>query len=180
MQALDKLIQSTLAMADNQMLAAPFDPDWRSPCERYQSENLTWWQPTAQETPVTFAGVENALELTIHDDIKAYYSSYWSGTLEADSEEGRVSLIQLWNPEDFERLVANLIGHAIAKHRLKQPLTVFFANTEPDSELFLSIDNETGVILLENPGKPPLRQVDENIEKFLGRLNPQIRPPDIY
>ena len=77
-------------------------------------------------------------------------------------------------------MIANLIGHLLAKQRLKQPFTVFFANTEPDSELFLSIDNQTGAIMLEEPGKPALRQVETDIATFLARLEPKIRPSDIY
>lgn len=180
MQALKTFIERTLELTDNRELTAPFDPEWRSPCELHQDTGLTYWRPSEQAPPVSFAGLENALECDIHADIKSYYGNYWSGTLEADSEEGRVSLIQLWNQEDFDRLIANLIGHALAKQRLRQPLTIFFANTEPDSEMFLSIDNNSGRILLEEPGKPPLREVDSDINRFIERLTPQIRQPELY
>lgn len=180
MQALTKFIEDTLDLAERRELTAPFDAQWRSSCELHQDTEFTYWRPTPQETPVSFAGLENALECEVHPAIKSYYGSYWSGTLEADSEEGRVSLIQLWNPEDFDRLIANLIGHALAKQRLKQPMTVFFANTEPDSELFLSIDNASGAIMLEEPGKPPMRQVESDISTFISRLTPQLRQPELY
>lgn len=180
MQALEKFVERTLLLTDNRELKTPFDAQWRSPCELHQDTEYTYWRPVPQETPVSFAGLENALECEIHPDIKAYYGSYWSGTLEADSEEGQVSLIQIWNAEDFDRLIANLIGHALAKQRLRQPLTIFFANTDPDSELFLSIDNGSGAILLEEPGRAPLRQVDPDISSFIGRLTPQIRQPELY
>ena len=180
MQALETFIEATLAITENQELAAPFDPEWRSPCEIHQDTEFTYWRPKAQDEPVNFAGLENALECEIHPDIKAFYGSYWSGTLEADSEEGRVSLIQLWNPEDFDRLIANLIGHSMAKQRIKQPFTVFIANTDPESELFLSIDNATGAVMLEEPGRAPIREVESDVASFLGRLSPKIRPPELY
>lgn len=129
---------------------------------------------------MSFQGLSNALEIAIHPDIQAYYGSFWCGSIEAESEEGHVSLIQLWNPDDFDRLIQNLIGHALMKRRSKQPFTVFIANTEADSELFLSIDNDSGAILLEEPGKPPLRQVEDNLVAFLNRLTPVLQPPDIY
>jgi SecY interacting protein Syd len=179
-QALTEFIDATLNIAESGLLSSPFHDDWRSPAERHQDSDLTYWKPVRQEPPVSFAGLSNALELEIHPDIQAYYAGYWSGTLEADSDEGRVSLIQLWNTEDFDRLIANLIGHALAKQKSRQGFTVFIANTDPDTEMFLSIDNTSGAILLEEPGKPPLRQVETDIHTFLRRLKPQIRPPDIY
>ena len=179
MQALDDLIERTLAMTDSGELSSPFDPDWRSPCELRQDTDFTWWRPVKQTEPINFAGLENALECEIHADIKSWYGSYWSGTLEADSKEGPVSLIQLWNPEDFDRLVANLIGHALAKQRRKEDFSVFFANTDPDSELFLSMDNLSGAVLLEEPGHA-LRQVETDISSFLQRLAPQTRQPRLY
>jgi SecY interacting protein Syd len=86
----------------------------------------------------------------------------------------------LWNAEDFDRLIANLIGHALAKQKSRHEFTVFIANTDPDTEVFLSIDNSSGAILLEEPGKPPLCQVEADIHTFLRRLKPKNRPTDIY
>lgn len=180
MNALTRFIERALDTRKDGTMKSPFDPEWRSPCELHQDSDWTYWRPIAQDPPVDFAGLENALEHEIHPDIKAYYGSYWSGTLEADSEEGQVSLIQLWNNEDFDRLIANLIGHALSKRRTRSRFSVFIANTDPDTELFLSIDNETGAVLLEEPGRKPIRQVDENISAFLDRLQPSARQPDIY
>lgn len=180
MRALDAFIERTLTLTDAGYLTAPFDPEWRSDCELHQTDGLTCWRPVPQSLTVDFSGLANAVEAEIHPDIQAYYSSYWSGTLEADSEEGQVSLIQLWNADDFERLITNLVGHALMKIRAKLPYTVFFANTDPNTEYFLSIDNKTGAVLLEEPGKPPLREVETDIQTFLDRLTPALRQPDLY
>ncbi|HJN51933.1 MAG: SecY-interacting protein [Pseudomonadales bacterium] len=158
-----------------------FDPDWPSPCRiGAPAAGYIRWEPVPQSQTTDFRGLENALELEIHKDIKAYYGSYWCGALEATAEEGHVSLIQMWNPQDFDRLIENLIGHAMAKRRLKHPFTVFVATTEADSELFLSVDNDTGGVLLEEPGCPPRRQVDENLASFIDRLTPCLAQPKIY
>ena len=180
MQALADFIERTLELIESRLLSSTFDPDWRSDCELQQTVGRTFWRPMTQLPRVNFSGLANAVEAPIHQDIENYYGSYWSGTLEAESQEGRVSLIQLWNPEDFERLIANLVGHALNKMRAKHPYTVFFANTDPDSELFLSIDNDSGVVLLEEPGKPPIREVESDISTFLTRLEPKIRQPELY
>ena len=117
MRALSNFIESTLNLSESGTLSSAFDPEWRSACELYQDDQATYWRPIKQTPQINFAGLAIALEMEIHPDIQDYYRSFWSGTLEARSEEGRVSLIQLWNDDDFERLIANLIGHALAKQR---------------------------------------------------------------
>jgi SecY interacting protein Syd len=165
-------------VADFPNLVDPFDPQWRSPCETgepYESEDgveVIPWRPLRRAFADDFAGLERALEVPIHDDVKAYYGRYWSGGLEATADEGHVSLILLWNPADAQRLVENLIGHALAKRRARAPLTVFFACTEPNSDLFLSIDNATGAVVLEAPGAKPIRTVAPSLTVFLRGLVP--------
>lgn len=154
------------------------DPEWRSPCE--VGEPHAWpdgtqvvrWHPVARRYAQDFAGLENALETTIHPDIKAYFGAFWSGGLEARASEGHVSLILLWNQADAERLVGNLIGHALAKQRARAPFSVFFACTEANSELFLTVENDSGRVLLERPGRKPLRMVAESLGAFLSELEP--------
>ena len=160
----------------------PLDQDWVSECQARtcDEEGLASWRPVAQVRAVDFSGLENALELEIHPDVKAYYGSFWSGSLEATSSEGHVSLIQLWNPADFDRLIENLIGHALAKKRLKHALTIFFANTESESEYFLSVDNSTGEVLLEKPGVAPVQKVDVCLADFISRLSPSLTSPGIH
>ena len=159
-------------------LIDPFDPQWRSPCETgvpFASGEYVQcvpWRPLRRAFADDFAGLERALETTIHPDIKAYYGRYWSGGLEATAQEGHVSLILLWNPSDAERLVENLIGHALAKRRARAPFTVFFACTEPESDLFLSVDNASGEVVLEAPGAKPIRTVASSLTVFLRGLVP--------
>jgi len=176
--ALDEFIEHTLKAYPR--LERWYDPEWRSPCEcaapfrNAQGEQSILWQPFKRSEPQyqDLAGLERALEISLHPDIRTYYGSYWSGGLEAEAPEGHVSLILLWNMEDAARLVENLIGHALAKRQARSPFTVFFACTEPDAEEFLSIDNETGKVLLEKPGSRPLRVVAENLAQFLQTLVP--------
>ena len=155
-----------------------FDPEWRSPCEigepfvGAEGVQLIRWQPLARRFAEDFAGLERALECPVHPDIKAYYGGFWSGGLEATAPEGHVSLIMLWNADDAVRLQENLIGHLLAKQRARSPFTVFFACTEPDSDLFLSVDNTSGVVVLEKPGSKPIRQVAGNLAEFLRHLYP--------
>lgn len=180
--ALDRFVADSLARYPR--LEDYFDPDWRSPCELgepyldAQGSRRVAWQPLRRSGADDFSGLERALELNIHPDIKSYYQRYWSGGLEAEAADGHVSLLLLWNPADGERLVENLIGHALAKRRARQPFSVFFACTEPDSDLFLTIENDTGRVLLEAPGRKPLRMVADCLGAFLETLTPA--PPELH
>lgn len=169
------------------VLEEPFDPEWRSPCEvgePYMDDSgiqRIRWEPLARRSELAsadFAPLERALECPIHQDVKDYYGAFWSGGLEAEAPDGHVSLILLWNEADLSRLIENLIGHALAKQRAKSPFTVFFACTEEDSELFLSIDNQSGAVLLERPGYKPLREVAPSLPRFLEELVPA--PPELH
>jgi SecY interacting protein Syd len=183
-EALDDFVDHTLKSYPD--LEVAFDPDWRSPCEigepyLREGEQRIAWRPLvrhAETAGADFAPLERALDITVHPDIKAYYGAYWSAGLEAEAVEGHVSLLFLWNAADAERLNENLIGHAMAKQRAKAPMTIFFACTEPDSELFLSVDNDSGTVVLEKPGYQPIREVAADLASFLATLVP--RPPLIH
>ena len=169
--------------AANTELTEVFDREWRSPCEYgepfFDDRGIQQirWRPLARQLDShDFHGLEHALELTVHQDIKDYYAAYWSGGLEADAPQGPVSLILLWNADDADRLIENLLGHALAKRRSRNPFTVFFACTDVDSELFLSVDNASGEVLLEKPGYKPIEVVAGSLGEFLNSLTPA--PPE--
>lgn len=179
--ALDRLIERYRERCG--ALEAEYDPEWRSPCELADdaaaASGRVRWEPLRRPVEVDlFAGLERALEAPIHPAIKTYYGRYWSGHLETRAPDGHVSLLQIWNEADADRLIENLIGHALAKRRARAPFTVFFACTEPDSELFLSVDNETGEVLLEEPGRKPLRVVAASLAEFLDTLTPAVADAD--
>lgn len=181
--ALERFVSRALETRGDTAFESGFDAEWRSPCEIDEpaTGGRTRWVPLRQTDPVDFRGLASAVEAPIHPDICAWYGSYWSGHFEAQSDEGRVSLIQLWNRDDFERLIENLVGHYMALRRARQPFTVFFANTDPDSHLFLSIHNTTGEVVLEEPGgKGPRKVVESDLATFLDRLAPLDVEPGIY
>ncbi len=162
------------------VLTTAFDPEWRSPCEcgPPDAAGRVSWIPRATGFIDHFTGLENALQEPVHDDIKQYYGHYWSGGLEAEADEGHVSLILLWNPSDAERLIENQIGHILNNRRAKAPLSLFFACTEPDSELILTVRNDSGEVLLERPGTRHRRVVAPSLAEFLGTLRPA--PPELH
>jgi len=151
----------------------PWEEQWQSPCllERRSEGENTPWRPVAIEQEIDlFKRLGEALECEVHPDIATYYSRYWSDPIYAAHADGELSLLFAWNEEELERLRANLIGHALTKQRLRQPLTLFFACTEPDADEFISVMNDDGSIWLELPGKKPLRRLAESLEEFLSQL----------
>lgn len=181
MVALDHFIEKTLEQYPR--LWNEYDSTWSSPCEIGSPVELAQvtaieWRPQLRQNTDDFAGLENAFETEIHPSIKDYYGSYWSGGLEATCNEGHVSLMFLWNDEDRDRLRDNIIGHALAQKRSRSPLSIFFACTEPASAYFLAVNNTSGAVQLELPGRKPLRTVDSSLDEFLNRLTPA--PPYLH
>ncbi|MEM7253440.1 MAG: SecY-interacting protein [Pseudomonadota bacterium] len=156
----------------------PFEPQWTSPCQdgEPRDDGTIHWRPRLRYPSGDFTGVETALELTLHDDIKAFYGTYFSETIKARSSDGELDLIQVWNRADQDRLLENVIGHLLAKRRARLSPTVFIAQTD-EEEYFLSIDNETGEVLLETPGLAPLRAIAPDVATFIDSLTPlTVRP----
>ncbi|GGK60885.1 SecY-interacting protein [Amphritea balenae] len=160
-----------------------YDNEWPSPC--YQGEpdqqQRIEWQPAHQSDQnnpcqAMFDRLETAIGYSIHPDIREWYSCIWSDPIPASCQDGDLSLLFLWNEADCERLRGNLIGHLLTKQKRKQPATLFFACTEPDGDQFLSVDNQTGEIWLEQPGKKPIRKLADNLSEFLSQLKPELIP----
>jgi len=157
----------------------PWEEQWQSPCllEQNSEGEPTPWRPIAINQPIDlFERLASALECEIHPDIVTYYTAYWSDPIYADHANGELSLLFAWNEDELERLRANLIGHALTKQRMRQPLTLFFACTEPDADEFISLMNNDGSVWLELPGKKPLRKLAESMTEFLTQLTPLPHP----
>ena len=171
---LDRILTTyaTLAPAA-QGLRQPFDPQWISPCQvgDPDAEGMIAWAPVRRPVPADWSGLEQALDVPVHTDVAAFYGSFWSDCIPVRAEEGTATLIQVWNERDFERLIENLIGHALQKRRRREPLTLFVACTE-EGEFNLCVDNTTGAVLLEQPGQAPKRMVAESLAELLSRMEP--------
>jgi SecY interacting protein Syd len=152
------------------------DKNWPSPCEQgIHLKDYTLWQPQLINNTLNFDNVESALEITLHADVKEYFTTVYSDSLDASCIEGELSLLLPWSDVDFSRLQENIIGHVIMKGKLKQKLTIFFAVTDNDNHI-LSIDNEDGTIWVEKVGCEPHKKVADSMVEFLALLTPRIPP----
>jgi SecY interacting protein Syd len=170
-QALDQLINEWQQAYGDELPFIEQDPQWPSLCEiaGTEIEGNVRWQPVKREQAGDFSNIEQALELPLHQDIKSYYSLYWSAELTVEHDKGPVSLLQLYNQDDFENLQQNIIGHVMMKRRLKQGVTVFFALTDLDDQI-ISIKNDNGEVWLEYVGKEPHLKLADSIAAFLALL----------
>ncbi len=173
-EAIDRFFDHYQKSHDQLTCAA--DPDWPSPCEMIEAgetDGQVQWRPVRRHPAnQDFADLEKALGFELHPDLKTHYSRYWSGSLEAEAPDGHVSLIYLWNQEDVARLLENFIGHVVACRNNKTPFAGFFATTEPDSDYFLTVNNTSGQVQLEQPGYKPIRVVCETLAEFYDLLVP--------
>ncbi|EPJ49952.1 MAG: hypothetical protein OFPI_21620 [Osedax symbiont Rs2] len=179
-QALDQFIDNWCQHQRHhspQSMSIEYDSQWPSACysdsQQLMDGELCQWQPERQQHQDMFSRLADALDEAVHPDIVTFYSRYWSTHLPATSDEGDLELLQVWNQDDMERLRSNLLGHALAKRKLKQPLSFFIALTYPD-EGMLCVDNNSGEIWYEMPGKKPIRKIADSLCTFLSRIKPAV------
>lgn len=150
------------------------DEQWPSPCIKKEYDELhNIWQPILIPESLSFENVEHALELTLHADIKTYYTTLYSDAIYANCDEGGLSLLLPWSADDFARAQENIIGHVMMKRKLKQKLTIFFAITD-DEDYILSINNENGEIWVERVGCEPHKKVANSLVEFMQTLTPTL------
>lgn len=148
------------------------DPGSPSVCQQGDIiDQQVAWLPVLQQPAATFDNVEHALGMTLHQDIKAFYSQYYGAGLKAKHSKGELELLMVWNTDDLARLQENIIGHILMKRRLKQRETVFFAVTDDDN-IMLSVLNSSGEVYLESVGKEVSEKIADNLSEFITALQP--------
>jgi SecY interacting protein Syd len=142
--------------------------DWRSPCEITTDDQFSYWRPILQSPRMSFEDFEAAIEFPLHPDLKTFYGSFWSGAIPGFFQDRAISLIQIWNPDDFERLISNLIGHYLSQKSVAPPrLTWFIATFEDGGEDIISLDNRSGEIVCETPGQHQHQVLAASLTDFL-------------
>lgn len=132
-----------------------YDPEWPSPCIVLpaDADNLVRWRPVAMEPPEGFA------DLPLHADVREFYGSFW-GWEAGGRHSGEAVLLRIaWNADDLARIKRFLAA------QLATGEPVLVANT--DSDWCFAVDNDTGAVLLCEPGHPPKREVAPSLAVFL-------------
>lgn len=163
--------------AKNKGLITYYDEQWASPClqvdlnKTLRDDEEVTWKPFLRDPNESLDNLEEALVITIPKDLKNLFCRYYSHDLNAQTENGKLTILQVWNEEDFDRLQKNLIAHVLMKRRLKQDDTLFFALTDEDG-FILSIMLSTGAVMLEQVGKVPQREIASSLTEFMSQLTP--------
>jgi len=179
-QALAQFAQDYSKACENETGNLPqviHDETWRSPCELANGveAELIHWKACEQLSQHDFSAVEDALEITFHDDIKSFYGSLYSASLFGTFDNQQCELLQVWNADDMERLCKNMVGHVLMQRKLKQSHTLFIGCLV-NSEKMLCIDNETGAVIAEIPGQDKREELAPSLVSFLSQLQPLVTP----
>ncbi|RCU48855.1 SecY-interacting protein [Corallincola holothuriorum] len=147
------------------------DPDLPSPCfvdEVEDKEGDKHWQPFKRDELGDFSNVEEAIECVLDESVKAFYQSYFCDSLALNFAGHSFDLIQVWNEQDFKGLQQNMIGHIVMKKRLGQKITLFIGCIDDDT--IISVNNETGQVVVEKVGCEPHKVLAETLPDFLNAL----------
>lgn len=153
------------------MATVEADPQWPSSCEYGPPDDngRVHWKPVLMDTAPDFGPLEALMGEPLHPDLKSFYGSYWSGPVQARHGKEVVLLQTVWNPKDLARTLEAIADHVQSRRSaLGGTATVFVAST--DSDLFFSVDNATGAVLLEELGFPPQSIAAASLVEFLTSL----------
>lgn len=144
-----------------------------SPCIVATRDEQVLWLPQPFGAEASLANVERALDISLREEVCAYFTSQLAGDMAARCGELELCLIQVWSEEDFIRLQENLIGHLVTQRRLKLSPTMFIATTNSEMDM-VSLCNLTGEVVLEHFGTQKRETLADSLEDFLLCLTPML------
>ncbi|AOR64317.1 SecY-interacting protein [Pectobacterium wasabiae] len=142
-----------------------------SPCIVENHEDAVYWLPQPFVPSTALNGVERALEISLHPDVHAFYTTQYAGDMAAQCGSLSCQLLQVWSEEDFIRMQENLIGHLLTQKRLKLTPTLFLATTDSEMSM-VSLCNVSGEVVLEEFGTKKRQTLAPTLAAFLSGLNP--------
>lgn len=151
-----------------------FDSQWISPCQvgDPQNEQIAW-SAVKRDPSLNLSNIEEALQIPLHPAISEFFCAAYADSVPCLFAGHPLTLIQVWNEEDFRLLQENMIAHFLMQKRLKKPASMFIASCSDEMQI-ISIVNATGEVQLETLGKGQDAILADNLADFLAQLEPVI------
>ncbi|MDA9556223.1 SecY-interacting protein [Vibrio sp.] len=131
------------------------------------------WQPVEHNQTYGLMNVEQGMGIELDETIKSFYSLQFSADMDASFEGNALTLLQIWNEDDYAQLQENILGHLVTQKRLKLKPTVFIGTIDAELDV-ISVCNLTGEVILETLGTDKRRVLSANLANFLAALTPLI------
>ncbi|ATG74845.1 Syd family protein [Zobellella denitrificans] len=148
------------------------DPAYPSPAELPPAiDGRVAWRPWERHEPGGFDNLATALAMPVHPALDAFFGHYFAGNLPVCFKGLFLTLLQPWNQDDFERLQQNQIGHQLMLRKLGLPASWFLASCR-DEQRLVTLDNDSGEVLLERLGKGRIGVLAPSLAVFLRRVEP--------
>lgn len=134
---------------------------------RADQDDYISWKPVEKNVVSDFKEVEQVLEVQLHQDIKEYFNSYWFAELAGFYKGYNLILEPVLPGIEINNFVIQLIGYKEAHDGQLKNIPIGF---EGENNFLIVIDNESGVVKLEDYECGKYEVIADNLEDLINNL----------
>ncbi|OFS21214.1 SecY-interacting protein Syd [Clostridium sp. HMSC19A10] len=129
------------------------------------------WKPIKKDTKEEFKNIENLLSITINNDIKEYFNSYWFLELKGDFKKKTITLEPVIPGRELKKFERKLKGYIEVHDGNNKYIPI---GSEANTGYLIVMENSTGIIKLENHDTGKFRSISENLYELIANLEPVV------